>query len=200
MRIIIVTPLYPPDIAPLAVYTKELARRLAPRADVTVIAFTTLPETLLGVRVIAVPKHIPLPLRLAALCIILAKEIRKDDIVFAQNGPSIELPLLVTSFVRHLKFFFRISDPVGYTYAQSHRRTQYVQRMLMQRARLVMVDPLLIPHTKFTARATPLTTPDSRPEILPFAPYPTEALTAFEQSWDTHIQTLLHIFTNEHST
>lgn len=78
MKIVLATPLYPPDIAAPALYVKELAKRIATLHDVTIVAYANLPETMPEVRMIAVSKRQPLPLRLLTYFAALIRSVRQS--------------------------------------------------------------------------------------------------------------------------
>ncbi len=188
MRITIISPLYPPDIAPLAVYVKELGVRLRNEAIVTVVAYARIPERIPGVRIIAVPKDTILPLRLFRLFLVLIRTLRTSDICLLQNGPSVELPMLLATFFVRTRYIFRIGDSTGLKNSCAHWRTRLVINLLSRRAHHVIHDPALPIPVKNRAHTTELVTPLLRPEILPFAPYPEAAFDAYENSWTAHIQ------------
>ena len=50
MTLVLASPLYPPDLAEPAPYTKELARRLSTTHTVIVVAYGRLPEKVPGAR------------------------------------------------------------------------------------------------------------------------------------------------------
>lgn len=101
MKILILTPLFPPDTGDPSSYVKELARRLSSDHSVTVLLYGHLPEAVPGATLHAVDKRAPLPLRLIAFTVALLNELRGADRILVNNGPSTELPfLLVSPFIR----------------------------------------------------------------------------------------------------
>lgn len=171
MRILIVTPLYPPDIEPSACYARELAERLSINHTVTVLTYGALPEPTPKVTIRGIRKDIPLLMRLIAFTTALFIECSKVDVVFFENGPSVELPVSIISL------FF--SGPLliaheGDIRAQEFRKKSWLRTLLYQRA-----------HRKRTAVLS--STPHSKPEILPFTPKPAKALAEYEQSWKRHL-------------
>ncbi len=167
MRIVLATPLYPPEIADAAIYAKELARRLSVRHEVTVVAYTHLPEELPGVRVVTVDKHQPRLMRLRAFHKALRETARSTNMLIAVNGASVELPLL---FGGPAPFILCIADKIA------HKRRCLLTSIVSIRARAVIKD-----------------IPDSKPEILPLEPEPTHALAAWDAAWQEHIHTLEQI-------
>ena len=69
MRILLITPLYPPDIAGTAPYVKELAERLASAHTVTILTYGHIPELVPNVIIHTVEKSSLLPLRIIRFCI-----------------------------------------------------------------------------------------------------------------------------------
>ncbi len=193
MRLLIATPLYPPDIAPLAVYVKEFAKRFSSRADITILAYAHIPEKIEDVRIVTVTKNIPLPFRLISFTYTLWKESRKTDIIFIQNGASVELPASVISLVCSTPQIVRLGDPVALRSSKTRWVLGAILKIVLFRATHIVEEQTIITHAhseKTIAIATPL----PRPEILPFAEYPKEALEQYEESWNEHLKELTKIF------
>lgn len=178
MKIILATPLYPPDVAEPAPYVKELAKRLADGAhEVTIVAYARLPEKVPGVHIVATNKHKPLPVRLIWYTWMLWRAARTADVVYAQNGASVELPAGLVTFFMRCSFIIRIGDSAAHERATTRPLLQRIERFAFKRARTIITD-----------------TPAPRPEILPFGPAPTVAQTAYQKSWEKHVDHLLKIF------
>ena len=173
MRIIIATPLYPPDIAEPAPYSKEAARRLAQKHDVTVVAYGRLPEKAPRVKAVLVSKQQPLLVRLLRYTFALMSEARCADIVYAQNGASVELPAGIAALFLRKPLIMHIADVAANERAKKTLFPGLIQQFAFRQAREVLADR-----------------PLSKPEILPFEPAPTDALAAYEASWIEHLATL----------
>jgi len=165
MRVLIATPLYPPEVAAAAAYSKELARRLAQSHDVTVVAYAHLPEELPGVRVVSVEKRQSRFARLRAFRRAFTREAADADAVIAINGSSIELPIL-TVRIEALPILV-LAD------ANAHARAGLLERLARARARAVVTN-----------------VPGPKPEILPLEPEPTDMLAAWEATWQHHLSAL----------
>lgn len=177
MKIVIATPFYPPDTEEMAVYVKELAVRLAEQHDVSVVTYTRLPEMSPKVKIFSVNKRLPLVLRLGLYTISLFRASWKIDVLYAENGASVELPAgIVASFFR-MPFFIHTGDKVAITHVAANFFLRRIDGFARSRARSVFTD-----------------TPAKRPEILPFEPKPTEAENVYRASWDAHIKKLMHAF------
>jgi len=177
MKIVLVTPLYPPEVAAAAPYTKELAKRMSPTHTVSVVTYSHLPEQLPDVLVHTVKKNQPLPFRLISFFFALIPALRNADICYAQNGPSVEFPLFLASFVTRTPIFIHIGDPAAHVYAKNHFFRNIVERLLFSRAKKVLTD-----------------TPLPRPEILPLEEMPEQELVAYERSWTEHLTLLEETF------
>ncbi len=167
MRVLIVTPLYPPEVADAATYTKELARRLSRVHEITVIAYAHLPEEVRGISVVTIDKRQPRLARLRAFRKAFVRSVKNADVVLAINGASVELPLLLTPFPKSVRLIFCITD------ATAHARAGLIERLASARADAVVRE-----------------FPPRRPEILPLEPEPTEAFATYEASWVEHISTI----------
>lgn len=171
MRIVIASPLYPPEIAAAAAYAKELARRLAKNHAVTVVAYTHLPEEVPGVTVMSIEKRQPRLKRLLAFRRMFSAAAKDADAVLAINGASVELPILLSP-LNHASLVYCVADTAA------HERAGLLERIAFTRAHAVLT-----------------TTPPPRPEILPFAPPPMTALAAYEAAWTEHLRALEALLT-----
>lgn len=196
MRLLLVSPLYPPDIAPLAVYVKECAKRLPDSFEVTVLAYSHIPETVTGVRIISVEKNTPLPIRLLAFTRALWSAIRTADIVYVQNGASVELPILLVSLCTHKPIIVHVYDPVALAYTQKRISQRILLSSVLWRATSILHDVTVTVPVSYPHKTTTIAAPVPRPEILPFAEHPTDAIAQYNQSWDNHLATLTTIFTH----
>lgn len=173
MKVTIVSPLFPPDVAESAVYVKELATRLSKLHEVEVLTYGHLPEAVTGVSVHAVDKRTPVLFRLLSFTRALMKALRTSDALIIQNGPSVELPLVIARWFSRTPYVFYISDESAHSYA--HRRA--LRKTLQTTA---------CAHACTTLRGLPL----PRPEKLPFREIPQNIIEAYEASWADHIEKL----------
>jgi hypothetical protein len=177
MRILLLTPLYPPDIAQPAPYVKELARRLAREHEVVVLTYGRLPERAAGVRTVMVDKRLPLPLRLLYYTLLLLREAYRADAVYAENGASVELPLALVAALIRRPLILHIGDSRAYHHAQENRLLRAIARGAQDSAQRVLAEA-----------------PPEPPEILPFEPRPDAAIDAYEASWRKHLEDIASAF------
>lgn len=164
MRIVLATPLYPPEIAPVATYAKELARRLSLAGHkINVLAYTHLPEQLQNVTVTVIDKHKPRIVRLRAFRKALIQSAHDTDAIIAINGMSTEIPLILTPL--HKKTIFCIADKKAH-------------------ARFSIIDWLATIRTDAVINSIP----KQKLEILPLETKPVDAIKAWNTSWNEHLQ------------
>lgn len=179
MRIVLATPLYPPEIAEPGPYVKELAKRLVKLHEVAIVTYARLPEKVPGVPIIAVNKRRPLPLRLLIYLLELRRAAKHSDVIYAENGASVELPVGLISLFNKRPLIMHIGDRAAHSRAQINPILRYIERFTFSRARKVITD-----------------IPLSKPEIIPFEPFPAEKLAAYERSWNAHLRVLEDMFSH----
>ncbi len=178
MKIVIAAPLYPPETTESALYTKNLSEILSKKeVVVTVITYTSIPEKISGVKILSINKQKQLIVRLFSFTKQLRLIAKENDIIYMQNGSSVELPVLIVSLLTKKPFIIHIGDKGAYKNARKNIFTKYIQNLAFNRAYKIITD-----------------TPIKRPEVLPFAPFPTNKQTKHEESWKKHKESLLKIF------
>lgn len=177
MKVVLATPLYPPDIAPPAPYIKELATRLNEAHDVHIVTYGHIPEAVFGVGIEAVSKRKRKVPRLISFTVALYRKSKWADVLFVENGLSVELPSLLCSLILKTPIIFHIGDVSANAKSQRRFLPRLLQHLLKLRAREILY-------------AIPM----ERPEILPFGE-PVN-LEPYEHSWNEHVrlinETLLH--------
>lgn len=177
MKIILATPLYPPEISESARYVKELAKRLIKRHEITVVAYAHLPENVPGVRIISVNKRRPLPFRLVAYTLALWRAARAGDVIYAENGASVELPAGLVALITRRPLIFHMGDKNAEMRASENKLLGFVGSLAMRHAQRIITDM-----------------PVKRPIIWPFEPFPKTKFNEYDKSWDEHTKTLEEIF------
>lgn len=178
MKIVLATPLYPPDVAWPAPYTKELARRLSPAHSIKIVTYGDMPEKVEGVAVVATSKRQPRLTRLFAYTRALLKAAQEADLIYAENGPSVELPLVVASFLSRTPILIHMGDARAHKKAAQSFVLKNIERAALSSAKKILQD-----------------SPLERPEILPFKEKPVNELAAYEASWQKHLEALEDLFT-----
>ncbi len=202
MRILLVTPLYPPDIAGPAPYVKELATRLGGAHTITILAYNHIPEVVPGVGIVTVEKRLPALVRMSIFTWKLILLQRTIDVVYVQNGPSVEIPFVLASFFSHVRNVFRLGDAVALAHATHHNLFRLTLVTAMRRAGTLIIPENIPPETEalvtdstLSKKCVHIPNPDIRPEIHPFHEYPQSAFFAYEASWEKHIALLVDTIT-----
>ncbi len=182
MKIAILSPLYPPDVAELASYTKELVKRIRGKHTLTLLTYGHLPERIDDVTIVAVDKRSHILKRLFCYTIALRRLSGNVDLLYAQNGASVEFPLLLNSLLSRTPFVLRLGDSEAIKRTERSVMLRFIHHAVRRRAIEV------IPHTG----------PLPKPEILPFTKVPVD-MSAYEDSWTRHIDLLETTFSNEQS-
>lgn len=177
MRIVIATPLYPPDIAPPAPYVKELIKRLAEKHQVTVVIYGRLPEKVPGVSFVCVDKRLLLPLRLLQFSFVLFKETLYADVLYVENGASVELPAGLTAFFTRKPLVIHSGDKSAQKKAEKNVWLKHISNFARAQAQNIVEK-----------------SPAPKPEILPFKPMPKTEFEVYKISWSTHVNELGKIF------
>lgn len=173
MKIVLASALYPPDIAQPAPYIKELAARLSKKHEVVVVTYGRLPEKIPGVRIVAVDKRQPLPLRLLRFFLALWSATRRTHVLYIENGPSVELPAALVVLLTRKPLIVHLGDSSAHRRAAHSPLFHFLEEFTCKRAQKVFEE-----------------LPALRPEILPLEEEPGQALAAYERSWQSHLQTI----------
>lgn len=94
MRILVLAPLFPPDVSAPALYTKELATHLSTTHEITCLHYGQLPEQAGQAHLVSIRKDVATPIRLIAFLRALWSQ-RHADVLVTLNGPSVELPTIL---------------------------------------------------------------------------------------------------------
>jgi len=98
MKIIVATPLYPPEIGRLSIYTKDLVANLKASNELTVLAYANQVESEEGVNIFTINKAQPLTIRLLKYIWSLFKLAKQTDIIYAQNAVATGLPAIIVKY------------------------------------------------------------------------------------------------------
>ncbi|MBI5401174.1 MAG: glycosyltransferase family 4 protein [Candidatus Yonathbacteria bacterium] len=123
MRIIIATPIYPPEIGGPATYTKELCERLAGLHEITVITYTNSAEAFPKTRLVPVGKGRPLPVRLAIFFFKLLRRAKDADVIYVQNAMAAGLPVALVSTLTGIPFVLKFVGDEAWERATQHKFT-----------------------------------------------------------------------------
>lgn len=124
MKIILATPVYPPEIGGPATYTKELATRLRDAHEIVIVAYTINLEIIPGTTLFTASKRRPLPLRFLKYIAVLYKASRGADVIYVQNAMVAGLPAVLVGMVRGIPVVLKFVGDEAWERASQERRTK----------------------------------------------------------------------------
>ncbi len=160
MRILIATPIYPPEIGGPATYVKELCHHLGQTHDITVIAYTDEDEAFPHTRLISVSKGWPLPLRLFLFFIKLLRVAREHDVIYVQNAMAAGLPVALVSKLTGIPFVLKfVGDEAWERATQNKLTTKNLQDFLSAPEGTLRIHLMMRVQGFVLRRAAVVTTP-----------------------------------------
>lgn len=124
MKIIIASPLYPPEIGGPATYTKELAQRLCDQHECTVIAYTNNNKPFPGTRLVPIAKNLSMPVRLFKYFLALLREAGAADVIYVQNAVAAGLPAMLVGKIRSTPVILKFVGDEAWERAMQHKKTK----------------------------------------------------------------------------
>ncbi len=124
MKVILATPLYPPEIGGPATYTKELAERLRERHQITIVAYASTSEKVPGTTLITVSKRRILPVRLLKFTWVLFKAAKGADVIYVQNAVAAGLPAMLVGRLRRVPVVLKFVGDEAWERATQLKQTQ----------------------------------------------------------------------------
>lgn len=97
MKILITTPVFPPEIGGPATYTKELCKRLRDNHQITVVAFAGQPEPIERIELKTVALSVPLIIRQFIFLTKVVTSARKADLIYTQNAMAAGVPSVIAA-------------------------------------------------------------------------------------------------------
>ncbi len=124
MKILIATPIYPPEIGGPATYTKELCERLHDKHQITVVAFTDNQEAFPQTKLISVRKRSPMPIRLLRFFFRIITEGKNMNVIYVQNAMAAGLPVALASKIIGVPFVLKFVGDEAWERASQEKRTK----------------------------------------------------------------------------
>jgi len=187
MRITVITPLFPPDLGEPAPYVKELISRLT-KHEVSLVCYGTLPERVSNITYYPVDMRSFVILRIFNFTKALLRAVKSTDILYVQNGPSVELPVLLASILKRKPMVYIISDQLAWDNRNQNLLYKFLHHRMCKQAKCVLT------FTGANSKATTILKPKLKPEILPFTLKSEELERTYEDSWEQHLETLTKYF------
>jgi glycosyltransferase involved in cell wall biosynthesis len=217
MRILIATPLFPPELGEPAEYVWELAKRLAETHAVTVLTYAHEVVPIPNVRIVPIEKHHTILRRLFAYTRALMREVPTTDVIYAQKAGAAGFPAALVSTLRKIPLIVHFPhNEVWERYAAQYPHTslsefsfvekgvrhlflRYAQRFTLRHATRIIVHSTqhadtwstyyTVPRDTFCVIPQPLSTPLTVP--LPHTPTP-HRIIVHMPTYTTTLSHLLH--------
>lgn len=195
MKILLISALYPPDIADTARSVKELAQRLRAQHTISILTYGHIPEAIPDVHIITIQKKLRTFIRLIRFTHALWKHGRTVDVIYAVNGPSIEFPLICTSYFMRTPVILSLGDERALCHTTTHPLLKILLTSAIRVSSKIISDSnasYVHAYTKSLSDKKNIVchTPLPRPEILPFSILSQDAFVLYENSWNAYIALL----------
>ncbi len=128
MKIILATPIYPPEIGGPATYTKELVGKLQDKHDITVVAFTNNQEGIPGSKLVAIDKQKKMIARLWQFFWAIYREAKQADVLYVQNAMAAGLPTILAGKLRGKPVILKFVGDEAWERATQHKKTTKLLR------------------------------------------------------------------------
>ncbi|MBP6858747.1 MAG: glycosyltransferase family 4 protein [Candidatus Pacebacteria bacterium] len=162
MKIVIATPIYPPEIGGPATYTKELCERLHNTHNITVVAYTDVGESFEGTKLVRVSKHRPLPVRLLRYFMTLFREARGADLIYVQNAMAAGLPTALACMILRKPFVLKfVGDEAWERATQKRLTTKRLEEFLATPDGTWKIRAMMLIQGWVLRRAACVTTPSA---------------------------------------
>lgn len=193
MKIVITTPLFPPEIGEPATYVKDLAGRLSANHHVVIVAYANHAERTKNTSMSVIPKDLFLPLRFTKFFVHLFKAADGADVIYA-HGIATGLQSIVVGKLKKIPVVYRLindepwarafqlgltkEDEVSFMHESAHDlRTKifrFFQQLILRNAQCIVVPSFAYPPLFSRAYDVPLRkfrhlyNPEGSEMVLPF--------------------------------
>ncbi len=123
MKIVLATPLFPPEIGGPATYTKELAERLLKDHEVSIVAYASTSEIIQGTTLYIASKRRPLPIRLIKYTLLMWHATKGADVIYVQNAMAAGLPAVLIGKIRKVPVVLKFVGDEAWEHAQQEGKT-----------------------------------------------------------------------------
>lgn len=124
MKIILATPVYPPEFGGPATYTKGLALKLKNEHEIVIVAYASTSEPIPGTTLFIASKRRPLPLRLLKFTFDLFRASRGADVIYVQNAMAAGLPAVLVGMLRRIPVVLKFVGDEAWERASQKRLTE----------------------------------------------------------------------------
>ena len=152
MKIIIATPLFPPEIAEPAPYVKNLASKLSNEHKIAIVAYANFVEKIKEVKIKKTTKKQLLLLRLLKYTYLLLKESAGADIIYSQNAVASGFPAIIVGFLRRKPVIVRFLSDESWERSKQLKLTRKNLKNFFKKPPKNLKIRLLIPLQRFVLK------------------------------------------------
>lgn len=162
MRIILATPIYPPEVGGPATYVVEIAERLKHHHKIVVVAYGEAREPVAGTTLVSVSKKQNLPLRLFRYTLALKRAAKTADLIYVQNAVAAGIPAIVVgAWLRKPVIVKFVGDEAWERATHAHKTTKQLEDFLKSPEGGVRTKILIGIQRLVLKRAALVTTPSA---------------------------------------
>jgi len=110
MKIIVTTPLYPPEIAEPGPYTKEVSSKLKDKLELVVLTYANFTDNDQSPKIISVPKNLSTPIRLLKYFLKLLQISKNTELIYSQSGVAASFSSVLAGLINKKPVIFRYSE------------------------------------------------------------------------------------------
>lgn len=160
MKIIIATPIYPPEIGGPATYTKELCGHISNKFDTTVVTYTNSANAFPNTNLIPVGKGRPLPIRLGIFFLKLLRASKGVSVIYVQNAMAAGLPVAFVHILTGIPFVLKfVGDEAWERASQKKLTTKRLEEFMENPDGGIKIRLMMVVQGFVLRRAAIVTTP-----------------------------------------
>jgi glycosyltransferase involved in cell wall biosynthesis len=132
-KILLATPIYPPEIGGPATYTKELSQRLHDKYDLTILTYGEEGKSPVfpGTKLITINKSLSMPIRVLMYTLKLLSISKDFDLIYVQNAVASGLPVAINKMIRKTPFILKfVGDEAWERATQRKETTKFLEDFL----------------------------------------------------------------------
>lgn len=161
MRILLLTPIYPPSVGGPATYAREISERLTPKHEMAVLAYASKDAVSYGKATLKkIDTRQPLPVRLIRFTVAAIRAARKADVIYAQNAVAAGVPAVIAGWFAKKPVIIKVvGDEAWERATQAGLTTARIEEFYKAPHASMRIRFLMLLQKQVLRRATIVTTP-----------------------------------------
>lgn len=132
-KLLICTPIYPPEIGGPATYTKELSERLHNKYDITILTYGENDKSPVfpGTKLVTISKSLSMPIRILLYTLKLLTISKNFDLIYVQNAVASGFPVAINKMIKGTPFILKfVGDEAWERATQRKETTKFLEDFL----------------------------------------------------------------------